>query len=143
MEIIRKSDIKLTRWSGGTTSELFIYPRNAEFRTDSFDLRVSIATVEIDSSVFTPLEGMHRTLMVLDGTLKLDHEDHHSTELKAFDQDSFEGDWITRSEGKVTDFNVMTMQKNRANVEYSKLDQNCAYNFNNSEIDFIHVLKGE
>jgi environmental stress-induced protein Ves len=41
--------------------------------------------------------------------MTLTHEGHYSRELGAFEQDSFQGDWTTRSRGRVTDFNVMTV----------------------------------
>jgi environmental stress-induced protein Ves len=45
--------------------------------------------------------------MILDGALELIHEGRYTKHLKPFDQDTFSGEWSTRSKGKVTDFNLM------------------------------------
>lgn len=143
-EIIRKSDIKVTEWSGGTTSELFIFPRSADFKLGNFNIRISIATIEVDESTFTSLPGVMRTLMLLEGELLLEHDGHHSARLKQFDQDTFSGDWITRSIGKARDFNVMTKNENYATVEAITLSSGeLIVEENSHDIVFIHVLEGE
>jgi environmental stress-induced protein Ves len=108
VEIIKKSDTKIATWSGGTTSEIFIYPKESSLEQRDFNFRLSIATVEIEESDFTCLPNVNRTLMVLKGNLSLMHENQHTVQLKEFEQDSFKGDWNTKSKGKVTDFNLMT-----------------------------------
>ena len=143
-KLIRKSDIVKTNWSGGTTSEIFIHPNDASFKLGNYKLRISIATVEVEESIFTPLPDVSRTLMVLEGTLKLDHDGHHSSELTPFQQDSFSGGWNTKSEGKVIDFNVMTKNNSRATVAYIKLNSDQKIDLKNSnEIEVIHVLNGK
>ena len=72
--IIKKSDWKVTNWSGGITSELFIYPQKSVFKNGDYNLRISIATVEVEKSTFTPLKDVNRTLLVLNGSLELNHE---------------------------------------------------------------------
>ena len=99
------SRIKKTNWSGGTTSELFIFPEGSEFNIGNYLFRLSIATVEIEESTFTRLPDVNRTLMVLEGILKLEHEGHHKATLKPLEFDNFKGDWNTKSWGKVTNFN--------------------------------------
>ena len=103
VEIIKKSDTKIATWSGGTTSEIFIYPKESSFEQRDFNFRLSIATVEIEESEFTCLPDVNRTLMVLKGNLSLIHENQHTVQLKEFEQDSFKGDWNTKSKGKVTE----------------------------------------
>lgn len=107
MRHIRKADLKTSKWSGGTTTELFIHPKTTNYKQRDFDFRLSTATVEVETSVFTPLHGVARTLMVLDGEMKLFHEGHHEISLGPFDQDHFQGGWHTRSEGKCVDLNLM------------------------------------
>ncbi|MEP5612048.1 MAG: HutD family protein [Cyclobacteriaceae bacterium] len=106
--ILISSTFRPTKWSGGLTTELFIFPSTAIYKKLDFDFRLSTATVEIETTVFTPLEAVSRTLMVLEGKMKLDHEDHHSSELTKHQVDRFEGDWKTTSFGQCTDFNLMT-----------------------------------
>lgn len=140
MQIIKSSDWKVTNWSGGTTSELFISPSTAEFKKANYQLRISIATVEVEKSTFTPLPGIDRTLTVLEGEIELIHEGHHTKKLQTYEQDSFLGDWNTKSIGKVRDFNVMT-QGRKATVEVIKLMKNQVFEVNKGE--FIYLAKGE
>jgi uncharacterized protein len=127
-EIIRASDTKTSAWSGGTTREIYIYPEGSEFKKLNFDFRLSIATVEVEESIFTSLSGVNRTLMVLEGEIKLIHEDHHETHLHQFEQDSFKGDWKTKSVGKVTDFNLMYMNETKGILKHFRFSENQALN---------------
>jgi environmental stress-induced protein Ves len=106
-QITRFVDLAPSKWAGGTTTELFIYPLNSSFASRNFDLRLSRATVELETSDFTPLPGFSRLLMVLEGEISLDHLSHHSTKLKKFYFDRFEGEWDTKSTGVCVDFNVI------------------------------------
>lgn len=108
MKVLTQDQFITTEWSGGKTTQLYIYPENRNFADREFDFRLSTATVEIDESIFTTLEGVHRTLMVLSGEMKLIHENQHENLLKPFEQDVFEGDWLTKSIGQCVDFNLMT-----------------------------------
>lgn len=96
-----------TNWSGGTTTELFIYPENSSYANRNFLFRISTATVETETSVFTPLPGFRRVLMILKGELSIAHLNRYTKHLKPFDTDTFDGGWKTTAIGKVTDFNIM------------------------------------
>ncbi len=140
---IKKEEYSTTNWSGGTTSELFIYPEGANFQKGDYDLRISIATVESEQSTFTTLPDVERNLMVLKGTLRLEHEDHHSIDLNEFDQDFFKGDWKTTSFGKVTDFNVMTKNGASSNVQKVDLIAGELLTLASSyALQFVYVLHG-
>ncbi|MCH2231100.1 MAG: HutD family protein [Crocinitomicaceae bacterium] len=128
------SRIKKTNWSGGTTSELFIFPEGSEFNIGNYLFRLSIATVEIEESTFTRLPDVNRTLMVLEGILKLEHEGHHKATLKPLEFDNFKGDWNTKSWGKVTNFNLMTKGDFEGSLSGIKLEKG-------AEIE-ISMLKG-
>lgn len=110
-KIITSEYFQPAGWSGGTTTELFIFPLSADYQLQNFQFRLSTSTVETDKSDFTPLYGISRKLMVLAGKMTLRHEDHYSRRLNKFDVDEFEGDWKTSSTGKCTDFNLMTTGK--------------------------------
>ncbi|MFK8039117.1 MAG: HutD family protein [Crocinitomicaceae bacterium] len=139
MKIVRQKNIKTKRWSGGTTSEIYIYPQNSDYKKLDFSFRLSKATIEIEHSIFTPLSKIKRQLMVLDGSLELNHTNHHNSKLEPFETDIFSGDWETKSIGKVTDFNLMLSsntegylttihsdERKMINV-YSKCDIICFY----------------
>ncbi|WP_099190747.1 HutD/Ves family protein [Tepidibacter mesophilus] len=122
INIVRKSEHKTSEWSGGTTTQLYIYPHDAEYKKLNFKWRLSSAKVDVNESVFTHLPHIKRKIMILDGELLLQHEGHHSIKLKEFEQDSFCGDWKTKSYGRVTDFNLM-MNDCEGNLEYVCIDK--------------------
>lgn len=105
--LVKQNEQQTTKWSGGTTTQLAIYPHDAEYKERNFTWRLSSAKVEEEQSTFTRLSGISRVLMVLDGQTKLEHQGHHSVMLQPFEQDQFYGDWLTKSFGKVRDFNLM------------------------------------
>jgi uncharacterized protein len=107
-QIITSDKFKPVSWSGGTTTELFIFPPTAAYKKQDFQFRLSKATVETEMSDFSVLPGISRKLMVLEGKITVSHEGHYSRQLDKFEVDEFEGDWKTSSIGKCTDFNLMT-----------------------------------
>lgn len=117
MEIIRKEDQKISKWSGGTTTELFIYPKDAVYSERNFKWRLSSAEVLLEESDFTHLPGISRIIMIINGELQLQHEGHYNKVLKPFQQDSFSGDWTTKSIGKVRDFNLMMRESCKGKLE--------------------------
>lgn len=108
MIFLQKDEITTSYWSGGTTTELAIYPENSSYKKRDFGFRISTSTVETERSDFTFLPGISRMIMVLEGEMGLEHQDHHSANLKKFETDQFSGDWHTVSFGKCIDFNLMT-----------------------------------
>jgi uncharacterized protein len=110
-KIYSETEFLSNDWAGGSTKQLFIHPENATYQSRDFDLRISIAKIDLEESVFTSLPGIDRKLLVLEGGMSIDHEGFHSGSMKKFDVDNFQGDWTTRSIGKCTDFNVMTNSK--------------------------------
>ena len=108
LSIFKTQDFKKSVWSGGTTTELYLSPSDASYAHRNFDLRISTASVDAESSVFTSLPGVNRKLMILEGEIEISHEGHYTKVLKAFDVDEFPGDWHTSAIGKCIDFNVMT-----------------------------------
>ena len=71
-------DFKNTNWSGGTTTQLYIYPPTADYAKRNFKFRLSTAKVEAEKSDFTSLPGISRQLMILDGDLTITHQKHYS-----------------------------------------------------------------
>ena len=114
--ILTAKDFKTTNWSGGTTTQLFIYPPTADYAKRDFNFRLSSARVEVEKSDFTALSGVSRKIMVLDGMITINHENHYTKTLNKFDSDAFEGDWKTSAEGTCTDFNLMTTEKTRGEL---------------------------
>lgn len=65
IRILPDREFKTTTWSGGTTTELFIWPEGSSYGERRFSVRISTALVELESSVFTRLEGVERFLTPL------------------------------------------------------------------------------
>ena len=123
ISIIRKEDLDTNKWSGGTTTQLYIYPQNSSYAAKDFQYRISTATVDIEESTFTKLSGISRCIMVLNGEMELSHKNQHNSKLKKFETDKFEGDWETTSRGKVTDFNLMTTDGKAGSLDSSTLKE--------------------
>ena len=113
---IKKEILTTNTWSGGTTTELFLYPENGDYKSLDFDYRLSTASVDVESSNFTSLPGINRLIMSLTGPLELIHMDQHSITLQPFEVDAFKGEWSTTSKGKVVDFNLMYTNDYKASM---------------------------
>lgn len=124
-ELIKKSEYKNSTWSGGITTEMLIYPRSSSYVDRNFTWRISSATVDLDKSEFTSLPDYNRILMILEGKLILKHEGQIPIALHELEQDYFDGNVNTVSEGKVTDYNLM-MRKGfcDGSVEVINIDTN-------------------
>ncbi len=144
-KILTTENFKTSNWSGGTTTEFFIYPPKSSYLQRNFSFRLSSAKVEIEKSDFTPLPGISRKLMVLQGEILLVHENHYSKLLHKSEQDEFEGGWKTSSIGKCTDFNLMTRGKTTGNLNAILIQKNQTFNYPISEpCDwlFVYALLG-
>lgn len=109
-KILKKEDFIISNWSGGTTTQLFIYPEKSTISKMDFRFRLSIATIDLEESPFSKLENIHRFITPLDGKLKLTHDNQDFTTLKPFKIYEFDGNWDTTSYGRVKDFNLMLGQ---------------------------------
>lgn len=105
--LTRKNEFTPARWAGGTTTELFIHPHGASNAARNFDLRISTATVDLKESTFSDFSGYERHIAPLAGTMRLEHEGHHTVTLHPCETDSFSGSWTTRSFGACVDFNLI------------------------------------
>lgn len=122
-EIIRKQEQKTSQWSGGTTTELFLYPKDGSYADRNFLFRLSSAYCQDTESVFTSLPGVNRILMVLDGRISLCHQGKRKVTLEPGDQDHFTGDETTTSVGSCVDFNLMMKQNTEGDLFYRNLQE--------------------
>lgn len=122
-KLIKSNQYNTSKWSGGTTTEIYKYPESSEYQDRNFTWRISSATVDLDTSKFTKLSDYDRIIMVLKGKLILIQDEENSIVLNELDQYAFDGNSNTESEGKVTDFNLM-MRKGACigNIEVIHLD---------------------
>ena len=93
------SEQKVTKWSGGSTRQLAIFPFDANLADRNFIFRISTASVETETSVFSKFDGFRRILMILEGELEIWHKGHHTKKLNTFDTDVFDGSWETTASG--------------------------------------------
>lgn len=140
----KASGLIVNKWTGGTTTELDIYPRGSSYAERNFLFRISTATVESEESIFTKLPGVSRKLMILDGKIKIVHEGHHSITLNAFEQDEFKGDWNTKSYGKATDFNLMMKGSTSGIIKSLTFKDNESRSIaTNSDYLAIYIFEGQ
>lgn len=105
---LTRTDYKTSVWSGGTTTELFIWPADADYAARKFSFRVSSATVELAESDFTPLAGVERWITPLTGGFTLTHPGKAPVVMAPLDTPySFSGEADTHCVGCATDFNLM------------------------------------
>lgn len=124
------ADFRTSTWSGGTTTELFLYPQNGSYATRDFLFRISSATVDLEESDFTVLPGVERYITPLQGSFTLTHPGHSAVFLAPLAAPyRFRGDIATHCVGKATDFNLMLKGcEGRMELQYS--DAPIAIGFN-------------
>ena len=110
IDVIRKENVAVSRWSGGETREYAIYPPGAVYADRVFDFRISSATIEAIPSVFTQFKGYRRYLAMLDGNLQLTQEgkDQTYTKHQLF---TFPSTASITSFTQGTDFNLMLNER--------------------------------
>lgn len=106
LKIIRKEDFKATSWSGGETTELYIYPQDSSLADRNFIFRISSATCPEEESVFSDFSGYNRYITSLNNNLHLKNkgQDYNLSPYEIF---YFDGEDETASKSAVRDFNLI------------------------------------
>ncbi|MBQ9015448.1 MAG: HutD family protein [Firmicutes bacterium] len=105
---IKKDGRRESRWSGGRTWEIAIFPEEASYLDRDFLWRLSTASSDLEESSFTKLPDYDRILMVLEGDVVLAHGDVRTAHLQRLEQDAFDGAVKTRCYGKlIRDYNLI------------------------------------
>ena len=105
---LTEKDYKVGLWSGGSTTELFIWPEGADYAKREFSVRVSSARVDLEESDFTPLQGVLRYITPLSGGFTLTHPGEPPVVMEPLDGPyRFSGETPTHCVGTATDFNLM------------------------------------
>lgn len=141
-----EKDYKVSKWSGGDTTELYIYPENGDYKTGNFQLRISSATVETEQSEFTSLPGVERYLMIFQGHLEMIHGEAEKVSLEPYEVDCFDGGVPTVSYGKVVDFNLMLKNGAKGRMEALCLDKeevSCLFPRNRENLLALYVREGK
>ena len=121
IRIVQKGSQKTANWSGGTTTELFIYPPDASYESREFLFRISTAMCTQAESTFTNLPSTRRILMPLDENLRLQHAGRPPVDLAPGMCDVFSGEETTRSYGSCRDFNLMLRGAAQGSMDYKRL----------------------
>ena len=102
------ADFRTATWSGGTTTELFLYPEGGSYASRDCLSRISSATVDLAESDFTALPGVERYITPLRGSFTLTHPGMAAVEMSPLATPyRFPGSIPTHCVGKATDFNLM------------------------------------
>lgn len=108
--LIRKEQMTASRWSGGTTTQIDLYPEGTTYGSRDFTFRVSSATIEESPSQFTALPDYQRWITMLSGPVILEHgleNEIDKFELQPLQVHRFDGGTPTTSMGEAKDFNLM------------------------------------
>lgn len=108
IKVITSNDYKVSTWAGGKTRELFLFPPGATYKVGEFGYRISSATIDLETSKFSPLDGYHRLITPLNQELKLlNISENVSVSKLPYDVYKFEGSDHVESQSKCTDFNLI------------------------------------
>lgn len=97
---------RVSHWSGGQTAEIALWPPQSSYADRNFLWRLSSATVECETSVFTSLPDYDRIIALLHGELTLDAAGRR-VQLGVCQPYAFDGGTPVTSTGRAVDFNLM------------------------------------
>lgn len=99
-------------WSGGQTTQLYIFPEGTDFKQRTFDFRISSATFTATESEFSDFTGYRRYLFPLQGWLSVNHDKCGETVLKPYQVNIFSGSSKTHSRNSedCRDFNFIVRE---------------------------------
>ena len=107
LQYYTEKDFKTSLWSGGKTTECFIFPPGSSYTKRDFAVRLSSATVDCSISNFTHLGGITRYITCLSSPILLEVGDDVPRLLHPFEVFQFSGEVQTKSYGLTRDFNMM------------------------------------
>ena len=73
-KIYKETDFITSKWTGGTTRQLAIFPQESKYLERNFVWRLSSATCDLEETTFSKLPDYDRVLMVLSGDVVLAHQ---------------------------------------------------------------------
>jgi environmental stress-induced protein Ves len=121
--LCKKEDYRISHWTGGTTAEIRIYPNTSKYIDRNFIWRITTDNIDTEEADFSRLPDYDRVLMVVDGEVVLSHENQRVSRLQSLEQDRFDGEWKTKSFGKITDFNLIIRKGNEAYLDVVALEE--------------------
>lgn len=151
--VINLKDMPTSTWSGGRTTEIYIYPEGSCYADRDFIFRVSTAEVELEESDFTHLPDFFRVIASISGRMELSHAGKACGTQKASDGRCcarlepfkavyhFDGADETHCIGKARDLNLM-LRKGRAEggFEFLKKGERRVFNLSEKEISLLYDI---
>ena len=125
VRLIRKSENIEHGWSGGNTSEIFLWPEGSSWQKKDFQIRISAAVTTLGGAPFTDFSGFTRHISPTEGRMHIIHRGHHERVLDMFDVDTFDGAWDTWSEGLYHDFNLLHTYDRNGRMQPVEANQVC------------------
>lgn len=109
LRVFRANEVVLSKWSGGTSQQYYVYPENTTYAERNFAFRISVATAELDTAMsYSYLPGITRHLVMLEGVSRVTHVGQYEVVMHPYEEiDVFDGSWSSSAIGKVTDLNLM------------------------------------
>ena len=98
-QVISPADFLVHKWSGGVTSEIFLYPEGSDYQKKTFQVRISSAVITQEGTPYSDFSGYCRLICPIKGQMRIVHENHYEAVLKTFEMDRFQGSWLTKSFG--------------------------------------------
>lgn len=117
--VIKKEDFITTKWAGGETTQLAIYPENSVFADRDFSWRISSATFTTTESTFSDFTGYQRYILPLKGELNIYHKGLYDRVLMPYEVEYFDGAWSTKSKNSLDcrDFNFIVKSGSLARLQ--------------------------
>lgn len=140
--IISKEEFKTTAWSGGETSQLYIYPETSDFAKKDFLFRLSSASFTSNQSDFSDFTGYDRYILALRGNLYLDHERSYVRDLSPYEIEYFSGHWKTRSKNSLDciDYNYIVRSGRKSKMQIFEVGE--TYRPSEKSIISLYSIKG-
>ncbi len=152
--LIHEKDAQVSNWSGGCTTQLYIYPESSEYKKRNFKYRLSMAVAFEEFSTYTSLPGVERHLISLENKAIVSHNGKYDVCLEPYKiVDVFDGGWETTAQGKIKDFNLMTANGAKGKMQVFDeetvfcYEMNCHHAFyigeGQAQVNGINLNKGD
>lgn len=121
MKIVLENEFITSDWSGGTTSQIYIDPKDANVSQKNFNFRISSATCDLDESEFTKYSEFTRYITPITGDLSLNNNGEN-IHINPYEVYCFDGNDKVISRGKVRDYNLIIKKDNKGLMYSKKLE---------------------
>lgn len=106
-DIKKKQQQPVFKWQGGSTRQLFAYPKGKTITEEDCDFEITSSTMDFPDTEYNVFKGCNRLLMIIDGETILSHNDGKSVNLKKYQHYNFSGERKTYSHGMGTDYEII------------------------------------